>query len=371
MNHIIFLVTKDDVGGAQKYAADLANHLDKNLFRSEVVMGGRDARWLSNAFRPYFLFFNDWLAIFELIKIFRARRPQIVHLNNSKAGVIGALAAKIASRKIKVVFTAHGWVFNPDNHDSVPRRKFYIFLHRLAAKFQDAIINVSEHDHRLALQYKIAPPEKLITIHNGIDAKNLKFLNRESARRALLEIGNWKLEINGPWIGSVGRLVKEKDYLTFVEAAARIDNPAIRFFIIGSGPEKVNILNRIKTLKLEEKFFLLGQIPESAQYLKAFNVFALSSIKEGLPYTLLEAIAAEIPVVATNTGGIPEIIRPYDALVPIRDPMALAEAISSVLDNPTTPEKNRERLARLRTNFSIERMIKETEKIYHQLMVKP
>jgi len=368
---IIFLVTKSDVGGAQKYVADLAGGLDKNRFRAEIVMGGRDLRWLTNAFRPYLLFINDWLALFELIKLFKQRRPQIVHLNSSKAGVIGALAAKIASRKIKTVFTAHGWVFNPGNHDSNLRKRFYIFLHRRAARFQDLIINVSEYDRRLALKNGIAPPNKLITIYNGLDFRNLNFLDRQPARQALTRRLAARPLPSTPdevWIGSVGRLAREKDYPTFVEAAARIDNPKIQFFIIGAGPEKTNILNRVTARNLEQRFFLLGQIPEAARYLKAFDIFVLSSIKEGLPYTLLEALAAEIPVVATAVGGVPEIISHPQAIVPIRDPAAITRAIMTILTDPQKPEMASSQLTRVQKIFSLETMIRKTETAYQALL---
>src|SRR3990172_4357776 len=127
---ILYLVTKDDVGGAQKYVADLSGGLNPNEFDIKVITGGKaGARFLSNSFWPFLLFINDWLALAELFLIFRRERPAIVHLNSSKAGVVGAMAAKLAGVP-KVIFTAHGWVFNPDNYLSFARRWAYIAFHK-------------------------------------------------------------------------------------------------------------------------------------------------------------------------------------------------------------------------------------------------
>src|SRR3989338_9378537 len=155
MKRVLFVITADDVGGAQKYVRDLAAHLNPREFRAEILYGGKPgARFLSNALHPYFFFLNDVLAVFELARTFRKKQPDVIHLNSSKAGVVGALAAFFYKRSLKssslvshlpslkVVFTAHGWVFNPTNALGRLRRRLYIFLHRLAGRMTDVIINV-------------------------------------------------------------------------------------------------------------------------------------------------------------------------------------------------------------------------------------
>src|SRR3989344_3644346 len=98
---VVFIITKADVGGAQKYVSDLAAHLDKNKFETKILWGGRDLKWLSNKIYPYALFFNDWLAVYELVRAFRKERPDIIHLNSSKAGVLGSLAAWLYKISVK------------------------------------------------------------------------------------------------------------------------------------------------------------------------------------------------------------------------------------------------------------------------------
>ncbi len=378
MTKILFVLTKDDIGGAQKYIRDLASGLDPQKFSVKVLYGGQDLRFLSNAFYPHFVFFNDILALGELYRFFRREKPDIVHLNSSKAGVVGALAASIynftnklfnsSTPQLKTVFTAHGWVFNPNNNLSYLRRKFYILLHKIAASFQDKIINVSEYDRRLAFDKKIAPAEKLVTIYNGIG--HIAFLSKKEARRNLKTIAGCFLDPEGIWIGSVGRLVSEKDYRTLVEAAQLVPNA--QFIIFGSGNERSKLERKIKKLNLQNRFFIASGVAPAAPYLKSLDIFILSSIKEGLPYTMLEAMAAELPIIVTRVGGMTEIIEgaavgePKRGLVmPPREPEELARAIKHYIDNPLEAKKAAGSANRfLKEHLTLGQMIQATEKFY-------
>ncbi|HEY4475540.1 MAG TPA: glycosyltransferase [Candidatus Paceibacterota bacterium] len=378
MVKVLMVITKDDVGGAQKYVRDLMENLDKAQFEAKIITGGKNGVYfLSNSLKPHFLFFNDLAAAVELFFVFRREQPDIIHLNSSKAGVVGALAAclyklflkpKSYNLKVKVIFTAHGWVFNPDNNLSGLRRRFYILLHRFAAKFQDAIINVSEYDRQLAIKEKIASSQKLFTVHNGIDIQSVKFFDRDVARQTLikkLEIGNWKLEINGTWIGSIGRLVSEKSYEDFVRAAALVKNSKANFFIFGDGYERQKLQSLIARHQLQDRFFLLGAVADAARHLKAFDVFILSSVKEGLPYTMLEAMAASLPMITTRVGGMTEVAEGRGLVMPPRESAELARAIDFYLDHPDKAQesaKNGQDF--LVQNLTLRKMVRETEKIY-------
>ena len=380
MVKVLMVITKDDVGGAQKYVRDLMENLDKAQFEAKIITGGKNGVYfLSNSLKPHFLFFNDLAAAVELFFVFRREQPDIIHLNSSKAGVIGAFAAFLfdktnwsnksnRSHRTKVIFTAHGWVFNPDNNLSGLRRRFYILLHRFAAKFQDAIINVSEYDRQLAIKEKIASSQKLFTVHNGIDIQSVKFFDRDVARQTLikkLEIGNWKLEINGTWIGSIGRLVSEKSYEDFVRAAALVKNSKANFFIFGDGYERQKLQSLIARHQLQDRFFLLGAVADAARHLKAFDVFILSSVKEGLPYTMLEAMAASLPMITTRVGGMTEVAEGRGLVMPPRESAELARAIDFYLDYPDKAQesaKNGQDF--LIQNLTLRKMVRETEKIY-------
>ncbi len=374
---IFYIITKDDIGGARKYVNDLVDNLDKKKFETKIIYGGKDLFWLSNKVYPWFLFLNDWLAVLELAKIINKKQPDIIHLNSSKAGVIGALAAVIANRlkknnqqKTKVIFTAHGWVFNPTNELRRLVRYFYIFLHKIAARFQDKIICVSEYDYNLALKYEICGQEKLETIHNGINS-NIDFLIKKKSRQIIEQ----QIENNGEriiknswkWIGSIGRLVKEKNYETLVKAASLMPNSY--FFIIGSGPEKEKLELEIKNNELQNKFFIISPTGNDASYLKAFDVFAMSSVKEGLPYILLEAMAAELPIVITEAGGMPELIKNHEngLMVSQKNPEALVRAIGGLTDNRVIAQELAKKAKEIvKEKFNLKKMVDKTETIYLQ-----
>lgn len=374
---VLYIITKSDVGGAQKYIADLSENIDKNRFEAKKVFGGVDIKHLSNKTSPFTLFINDWLAIFEMVSFFKKEAPDIVHLNSSKAGVLGSLAGflynLVNSKKLKIVFTAHGWIFNPQNKISYLEKIFYASLHKMSSFFQDAIINVSNYDKEIALQYKIARSNKLFTVWNGVDPK-ISFLSKEDARKEIIaRVSNGKIirSENNIWIGSIGRLVKEKDYQTLIMSAKKVDTA--NFFIIGDGYEKEKLIKLIASESLQDKFFIITPQGKDSKLLKAFDIFVLSSVKEGLPYTLIEAMASETPIIATKTGGITEILKGEDGknngiLVPIKSPETISQSIHSLLKDSNLRKsliKNAKDF--MKENLTLEKMVKETESIYQQI----
>lgn len=381
---ILYLITKDDVGGAQKYVNDLADYAAKAGHEVSVITGGKGGvRLLSNRLMPYLFFTNDWLAVLESALIFIRKKPDVIHLNSSKAGVIGTFGALLynifrkvtGQNKARIIFTAHGWVFNPSNYIGNLRRKIYILIHRLAAHFQDGIINVSEFDRKLALENRIADESKLVTIHNGLDLNKLAFLDRATARKTLTRLSSLPQEIlqnNDTWVGSIGRLVSEKNYLDFVEAAALVKNPRVRYFIIGSGEDFNKLTNRIVKLGLQNRFFLIPQLSPAANFLKAFDIFLLSSIKEGFPYSLLEAMAAELPIIATRVGGIPEMLaisnkESCGLVMPPREPTELARAVSYLIDNnEVSATMGKDAALKAKNELNLDKMGSKTLRVYSE-----
>ncbi len=372
---ILYIITKSDIGGAQKYINDLSNNINKDLFESKIIFGGIDIKSLSNKTSPGIFFWNDWKSIFEIIKILKNEAPDIVHLNSSKAGVLGTIAGfiykKTSNKSLKIIFTAHGWVFNPQNKISKLERFFYIALHKATGIFQDKIINVSNYDKEMALRLKIANPNKLKVVWNGID-ENISFLNKNEARNILFQ----KIKNQSPVqilesefqtshiIGTIGRLVKEKDYETLINSA-RLEDKSI-FIIIGDGYEKEKLNHLIKDKSLEDRFFIIKNENNDARFLKAFDIFILSSVKEGLPYTLLEAMSAGIPIIGTKTGGITEILNNKNGvLINIKKPEEIVKAINDIKNNQELKnELISHAYAFFKYNLTLKNMIKNTEKIY-------
>lgn len=344
---ILYIITKSVWGGAQKYVHDLAVSLPKSEFDVFVAGGGRGpmAEKITSSGIPYFEIksfrrdvsvFRDIFAFFEILSILFKTRPDIIHVSSAKAGGVAGIAFRLASlfRRIplydhpketatRAVFTAHGWTFNE------VRPGWQIFLIKLFSKitclFYDKIICVSEYDRQVAIKNKIAPEKKLITIHNGIKPEDYNFLERTEKEFT---------------IGTIGEAVKNKGYEYLREAAKSF--PDVKLNIISNQPD-------------------------AARYLKNFDIFVLPSLKEGLPYALLEAGLAELPVIATNVGGISEIVEKEKTglLINPADPKEITEAVEKLIKD----EKLRKTLAqnlrqKVLKEFSFEKMLQQTLAAY-------
>ena len=375
MTKILYFITQSEYGGAQRYVFDLANNLGRE-FEVAVALGeqgkdGKLAKKLEENNIKYYIIphlkrsispLNEILAFFEISKLIKNYQPNIIHLNSSKISILGSLAGlfiKLKIKNLKIIYTVHGWVFNEPL--PAPVKWFYLWAEKFTAKFKDKIICVSESDRQVALKYKIAPVEKLITIHNGLAPVN--FYTREEALPLLA-----KERAGGEvFIGSIGNLYKTKGFEYFIEAAGilthKLNTPAT-FIIIGEGKERKALENLIAKYNLKNNFILAGSIDEAARLLPAFDVYVCSSVKEGLSYTLIEAMQAGRPIVATAVGGNPEMIenektgllsKPADA----RD---LAEKIKTLLNNKTLAlELGQNAKAKAMAEFGLEKMVEQTK----------
>jgi len=375
MAKILYFITQSEYGGAQRYVFDLANNLGRE-FEVAVALGeqgkdGKLAKKLEENNIKYYIIphlkrsispLNEILAFFEISKLIKNYQPNIIHLNSSKISILGSLAGlfiKLKIKNLKIIYTVHGWVFNEPL--PAPVKWFYLWAEKFTAKFKDKIICVSESDRQVALKYKIAPVEKLITIHNGLAPVN--FYTREEALPLLA-----KERAGGEvFIGSIGNLYKTKGFEYLIEAADilthKLNTPAT-FIIIGEGKEREALKNLIAKYNLKNNFILAGSIDEAARLLPAFDVYVCSSVKEGLSYTLIEAMQAGRPIVATAVGGNPEMIenektgllsKPADA----RD---LAEKIKTLLNNKTLAlELGQNAKAKAMAEFGLEKMVEQTK----------
>jgi len=368
---IILIATKAGLGGAQKYIRDLRGCLDKEKYEVLIITGreGEDfdsdirLKWLSNSYKPLFLFLPDWLAIWEMYKAFKKEKPDVIHLNSSKAGIVGTIAGKLAGVP-KIIFTAHGWVFQ-DGTLSWIRKRFYIWLHRLVARWQTKIINISKADREAALENKIALLDKMKMISIGIkiDDFEREVFNKNKAREEIKKrLGSGFKERSGKeWIGSLGRLVKEKNYELLARATKELD---YNFFIIGEGPEE----KKIRQAALGDNFHLVKPKKEDGRLIKAFDVFVLSSLKEGMPYTLIEAMMAKVPVVVSRVGGMPEVVegeRGY--MFKNGDEQGLKGEIEKALEYKEETKKRVELAYEfMKENMNLDKKIKEIEGVYEE-----
>lgn len=375
---ILYCITKSNWGGAQRYVYDLATSLPKDSFEVAVLLGGdgtltqrlqRDGVRtiiLENLIRDVSIF-KDFSSLFKLIKIFHRERPDIIHLNSSKMGFLGALAGRL-TRVPKIVFTGHGWSFNEER--SKFQKKCLHILHLLTIKLAHKTIAVSEETRKQIVNGR--NNKKIITIRNGINKIN--FLNKNEAREKIAEKLPTDLDLgNRPWLGTISELHKNKGLKYIIEAIHELEainedrkNLPI-LVIIGEGEKREKLQQRIDRYNLQDTVFLIGRIDEAEKYLKAFDIFTLTSITEALPYVLLEAGQAGLPIIASSVGGIPEIIDDMKngILVRPREPEEIERAIDFIINKPekitTFGQSIQEKIL---TEFSKDKMVKETQVLY-------
>ncbi len=373
---ILFVITKSNFGGAQRYVYDLSTNLPKDTFEVAVAFGGTGTvgapggrlltllekagiktifvKNFSRDINP----FSDILSFFELFQIFRREKPNVVHLNSSKAGGVGALAAHMAGVK-KIVFTSHGLAWDEDRNIFA---KVAIYLgSQLTFALCNDIITVSKDNHRRV--------SKSVLIYNGISKINFK--SREEARRDIMGQSTQ----DTPWIAALGEFTRNKGLPYLVEAAALLQKRgfSFRMSIVGDGDD----LPKIKKQAIESGLYtnpnasavidLPGFVPNFAENLPAYEIFILPSIKEGLPYVLLEAGQAGCATVASRIPGITDIIGNEGILVEPKNPEALSRAIEQLLQNDrmrnTLGEGLKERVLK---EFSIQTMIEKTVELYRR-----
>jgi len=272
-----------------------------------------------------------------------------------------------SASKLKVIYRIGGWAFR----DPRPcwQNKIILWAEKITAPLKDKIIVNSEIDRKEAIRYKIASPEKIIKIYNGIDINSLNFLPKDEARKSLSQILNLKPETLNLVVGTVANFYKTKGLPYLIEAAHILNSKYkifnTKYLIIGEGKERPKIKALIKKYNLENQVFLIGRISDAYKYLRAFDVFILPSLKEGFPWIILEVMAAEVPIVATGVGAIPEIIENGKSgfLIKPKDSQNLAEKVKEVILNPKLKKQFINSAEERLKEFTKEKMLQKTKEI--------
>jgi len=366
---IIYVITKGNFGGAQRYVFDLATNLPKEHFEVLVAMGEGNAlleKLQNKGIRTVQIPFlqrninplKEIASFFYLIKLFKDERPDIVHLNSSKAGGLGGIAGRLTGVP-RIIFTGHGWAFN---------EKRNLFSRILIAGFHWATIALSHTtvavSKRIIDQISLFPfiKNKLIVIHNGIASIN--FLNKGSARAIL-----HSETVASIWIGTISELHQNKGIDFIIQAFANIapQFEHAELFIIGEGEERKKLEALVQKLNVQNKVHFLGFKKDASQYLKAFDIFTLTSRTDAFPYVPLEAGAAGLPVIASRVGGIPELISSKESgiLVEPGNIFEIEYALRDLLQNEQKRQAFGKALQiRVERDFTLERTIEDTIKLY-------
>ncbi|MFA6006704.1 MAG: glycosyltransferase [Candidatus Paceibacterota bacterium] len=299
---LLFLITKSNWGGAQRYVYDLATSNLRNEYEVSVALGGDGelSKKLSEAgvtvhkierLGRDIHFTEEATVLWQLIKLFWQERPDIVHVNSSKIGGLGAFAARVAGVP-KIVFTAHGWPFNEAR--PWPQQHIIKFFSWLTVFFSTNTIVVGKADERSCWRWPFTK-NKVSLVYNGIGP--IKFGTGAIIRKAF--------PAGVKITGTIGELTKNKNQISLVKEAG--NNPDMYVAIVGEGEERNNLEQKIAEYMLQDRVKLFGFVPAS-EALPGFDTFTLPSLKEGLPYVLLEAKMAGLPIIANRVGAVAEIL---------------------------------------------------------------
>ena len=371
---VLHLITSLELGGAQQNTLYCTANHDRGLFDVELIAGAggqlddearaiTDARvqivpWLRHQIDPL----RDLEALVRLRSHMAANDIDVVHTHSSKAGILGRLAAHLAGVPF-VVHTVHGWSFN--DTQSRTRRRAYVEMERLAAGFTNRIVVVSSRNREKGLSMGIGRPDRYEVVHSGIDVD--AFRQPETDRRAVRRSLGY-----GPdqvVVGTVACLKPQKAPLDFVRAAAEAysRDERLRFFIAGDGPLRPAVEAEITRLGLGGIVQLLGWRRDVVDLYHAMDVFLSTSIFEGLPRSVLQAMAAGVPVVATDVDGTPEVVRNRQTglLIPPARPEAAARALLEVVRDAELRGTCIDRAGVLLTrDFEIRQMVRRLDRLY-------
>ncbi|WP_053958721.1 glycosyltransferase [Sulfobacillus thermosulfidooxidans] len=343
---IVEVITGGEPGGAQRHVFELVQYLAIQGHQVAVVHGG--GHWLSQAIKNiasvYYLrhlqrdiSWHDMMAFTALLGIVRNLRPDVIHAHSSKAGILSRLVGTIL--QVPVVYTSHGLVFF-DTTRSRRSRKFYQLLETWAAKRSRGIITLSNMDYEFMRSVKTrAIVEK---IPNGVPVRALSAKQLGCQRR----------------IGFIGRFSREKGLDVVLKAAEQ--TMPWQWIIAGDGPFRSQITHaaeRLPNLKW------MGWIENIDEFFSEIDVLVQPSYKEGLPYTVLDAMAAGIPVVATPVGALNEILRAIDIhlLCPVGNVQALVESILYAFEHYNQIAESSYRL--VKDHYNLNNQLEQTARL--------
>jgi glycosyltransferase involved in cell wall biosynthesis len=350
---ILIAITDSNWGGAQRYVFDISTYLQKEGHLVRVVAGGTGSlltqlekegvrtTCLQHGERDIH-FLKEFRLLFEFWSILRLEKPDVLHINSSKIGAVGAILGRLCGIK-KVIFTSHGWVFK-ELHRSWLKRFVFKCISWITCLFSHVVIVTAQKEFD-AVAHWPGVQKKLVIIPLALPSP--LFLTKMQAQEkliALIHAGNKQIidTENKRWFCSISLLNENKGLRYALEALAlykKTHGDTFLYIIMGDGELRESLESQVRTLELEPNVFFAGFVPSASQYLKAFDTLILPSIKEGFVYVLLEAGHAGIGRVATSVIAAPEIMsRNIDALVPPSNPEALCQAIERVTNLSQEPQ---------------------------------
>lgn len=375
---LLLIVTSSAWGGAERYVARLAAAAKAEfdvtvaagtskgfeLFKAlPTDVGTVEIAALRRPISPW----HDLLAVRAVRDLIDREGCDLIHANSSKAGLVAALAGRLSKRRPPTIFTAHGWGFLEKR--STLFRLLMLASEKLASRWRSATIVLTGIERSAAMRHRLSEPERLHVIPLGIDPEEIGFLERGAARAELAKICGTRLDRT--LIGTVANAYPAKNLPALLEAfevlAAEV--PDLDLVVLGDGPEMPKLRSLREKLPHRDRACLPGAITDAARLLKGFDIFVLPSTKEGLPWAILEASLAAVPIVATRVGALPELIEDgvTGLLVPPGDVPALTAAIRSMLIDRTLLQKLKSGAPRIAERRSGSAMLASTLALYRAI----
>ena len=353
------------IGGLERVVVNLASHAHRDRYRPFIVCLGPGGPLVEQAraagVEVFVLAKKRGFTpgtVATLARRFRQQEARVVHCHNAAPLVYGALAGRIA--RARVVYTAHGM---KTSAASQPVR-----MDRLG--LVDAFVTVSDDARQIAIRKGGADDARVRTILNGVDTRAYRRGDASQRERVRTSFG---FDANAFVFAIVARLSPAKDHATLFRAFAALAavNPSVRLVVVGDGEMHEVLAGLLHELRMQDRIVLAGAREDVADLVAAFDCFVLSSYTEGLAMTLLEAMAAELPVVATRVGGNAEVVVDGETglLVPARNSEGLRDAMQWMAGHPAEARamgvRGRERAA---STFSIEAMVNAYEGTYDRVL---
>jgi glycosyltransferase involved in cell wall biosynthesis len=364
---ILEVISDATIGGGQQHVLSLVEGLDKTIFDVSVACTANgplvdDLR--SRGVMAYPVDMSRGVIhppLLQLSRLLQRNQIEIMHAHGGVAGFWGRLSAVLARTPVRV-YTLHGIHYL--HYSSPAKREVFIALERFLARKTDRIICVAESDRQSGLRRKLFSPDQCVVVRNGINPTLAERSGEVRQQREALGI-----PADAPIVGTVGRLHRQKGHWILIQATREIVRkiPNVHVLLVGDGPLRKRLEKLSQSLGLGESIHFLGARRDAFDIMAILDVFVLPSLWEGLPYSLLEALALGKPVVATATDGIPEVVVHGESglLVSPGDPQGLAIAVLQLLNNnayaETLGRKGRERVVR---TFGLDRMVRETSELY-------
>jgi len=369
---VLHIITRLDVGGSTENTVISVTRMPRPEFVCSLISGQTTdpppgvAESLSRAGVPWIQLRHlrrpvnpiaDCRVLWQLRRAIRQMGADIVHTHSSKAGFLGRLAARAAGVP-HIVHTPHGHVF--EGYFSPVTTRAFTALERLAALWTDRIITLSDSEAQDHLRLRIGRPGQFVTIPSGVDLDTVR-----PASPAFLVSGR-------PVIGTVARLVPVKGLQHLIDAAPEILRrcPDARFLLVGDGEMRPALQAQADALGLSDRIVFTGFREDIPALIAGMDVFVLPSINEGMGRVLVMAMALGKPIVATRVGGVAELLGDGEAglLVPPRDPAALAEATTALLQDATRASALAEAGRRRAPRYSADAMLAALAKVYREVM---